>query len=92
MRAQWRGKRVWSAKGQKGRAWKMLVAAGPFCLRSDLDYAPLEQVLEHAASQRPQVTGPRSYSCTLFAVSRHGSPSWAEIRKEYSKKGRSVFC
>lgn len=37
------------------RPVRMLVAAGPFCLRGDLDYAPLEQVLEHAASQRPQV-------------------------------------
>ncbi|CAK0868470.1 unnamed protein product, partial [Prorocentrum cordatum] len=38
------------------RPVRMLVAAGPFCLRDGLDYAPLEQqVLEHAASQRPQV-------------------------------------
>lgn len=37
------------------RPVRMLVAAGPFCLRSDLDYTPLEQVLEHAKTQRPQV-------------------------------------
>ncbi|CAK0868474.1 unnamed protein product [Prorocentrum cordatum] len=37
------------------RPVRMLVAAGPFCLRDDLDYTPLEQVLEHAARERPQV-------------------------------------
>uniref|UniRef100_A0A7S2QNU9 DNA polymerase alpha subunit B n=1 Tax=Zooxanthella nutricula TaxID=1333877 RepID=A0A7S2QNU9_9DINO len=31
------------------------VMAGPFCLRNGLDYSPLEEGLEHAASHPPQV-------------------------------------
>merc|ERR1740121_2303819 len=33
----------------------MLVLAGPFCLKSRLDYSPLAQALEHAAAVNPQV-------------------------------------
>lgn len=32
-----------------------VVAAGPFCLRDGIDYAPLETVLDHAAQQKPDV-------------------------------------
>lgn len=32
-----------------------VVLAGPYCLRNGLDFTPLEQALEHAARERPQV-------------------------------------
>jgi len=32
-----------------------MIAAGPFCLRDGLDYAPLESILAHAAKERPEV-------------------------------------
>jgi len=37
------------------RPLHMLVAAGPYCLRDSLDYAPLEQLLQHAARKQPQI-------------------------------------
>jgi len=37
------------------RPLHMLVAAGPYCLRDSLDYAPLEQLLQHAVRKQPQV-------------------------------------
>eukprot|EP00747_Dinoflagellata_sp_TGD_P164633 gnl/TRDRNA2_/TRDRNA2_184826_c0_seq1.p1 gnl/TRDRNA2_/TRDRNA2_184826_c0~~gnl/TRDRNA2_/TRDRNA2_184826_c0_seq1.p1 ORF type:complete len:621 (+),score=103.70 gnl/TRDRNA2_/TRDRNA2_184826_c0_seq1:52-1914(+) len=33
----------------------MIVAAGPFCVRDGLDFAPLVQLLEHAQRERPDV-------------------------------------
>merc|ERR1719253_223944 len=33
----------------------MMVLSGPYCLRDSLDYTPLEQALEHAAREMPQV-------------------------------------
>lgn len=33
----------------------MMVVAGPYCLRDSLDFSPLEQVLRHAAREKPQV-------------------------------------
>eukprot|EP00930_Biecheleria_cincta_P070356 TRINITY_DN5799_c0_g1_i1.p1 TRINITY_DN5799_c0_g1~~TRINITY_DN5799_c0_g1_i1.p1 ORF type:complete len:749 (+),score=108.20 TRINITY_DN5799_c0_g1_i1:97-2343(+) len=37
------------------RSLHCMVAAGPFCLRDNLDYAPLESILAHAAKERPEV-------------------------------------
>jgi len=37
------------------RSLHCMVAAGPFCLRDGLDYAPLESILAHAAKERPGV-------------------------------------
>jgi DNA polymerase alpha subunit B len=43
------------AAPQQQEALHALVLAGPYCLRDGLDFTPLEQALEHAVRERPQV-------------------------------------